>query len=597
MCGIVAVFAYGADAAPVAVGEIIRIRDAMYLRGPDAEGLWISPDRKMALGHRRLAIIAVDASGNQPMTLPETGTSITFNGEIYNFRELRTALTQRGRVFRTESDTEVLLHAYEVFGAGMVDHLRGMYAFAICDPRRNAMLLARDPMGIKPLYYADDGDTVRVASQVKALMKGDIESSIDPAACVSFFLLGYVAEPFTIRRRIKALPAGHTLWIDAAGAAAPRRFFSIRDILRAAESSLHPRSEIDCARIVDLIRGSVGAHMVADVPVGVFLSAGLDSTGIVSLAAPFTGRPLKTVTLGFNEYAGTYQDEAPLAETVARAFGTDHRTVRMQAGEFIAERDAVLAAMDQPTTDGVNTYFVSKAASSVGLKVALSGVGGDELFGGYPSYVQVPRLSRALAPLRGWPALGRGLRIVSAQAVKRFTSPKYAGLLEYGVSVEGAYLLRRALYMPWELPDILDPDLVRAGWVSLHPLLSLGKTIDGLTRDHARVATLEMSWYMRNQLLRDADWAGMAHSLEVRTPLVDGQLLRELAPVLTGEHVPTKREVAIATPVGAIGAVMERAKTGFTIPLRQWLLDETQVTGERGLRGWARAVFAHHAGI
>src|SRR5208282_2480728 len=165
---------------------------------------------------------------------------------------------------------------------------------------------------------------------------------------------------------------------------APRRFFSIRDILRAAEASSPPQSEIGTARIVDYIRGSVGAHMVADVPVGVFLSAGLDSTSIASLATKFTNRPLKTVTLSFQEYAGTDQDEVPIAEVVARAFGTDHRTVRMQASEFRTERDLVLGAMDQPTTDGVNTYFVSKAAAAAGLKVALSGVGGDELFGGYP---------------------------------------------------------------------------------------------------------------------------------------------------------------------------------------------------------------------
>ncbi|HZL59297.1 MAG TPA: asparagine synthase (glutamine-hydrolyzing) [Stellaceae bacterium] len=601
MCGVVAIYAYGRRAAPVDTADLIRIRDAMIHRGPDAEGVWLSDDRRVGLGHRRLAIIAVDASGNQPMRIVDTGTCITFNGEIYNFRELRRSLEQRGRVFRTDSDTEVLLQAYDEFGPRMVEHLRGMYAFAIWDPRKQGLFLARDPIGVKPLYYHDDGDTLHVASQVKALLKGDIDSAIDPAGCVSFFLLGYVAEPFTIRRGIKALPAGHTMWIDAAGASAPRPFFSIRDVLREAEEAgarANGAAPASDAFIVERIKQSVGAHMVADVPVGLFLSAGLDSTSLASLAAQYTNQPLRTVTLAFREYAGTDLDEAPIAEEVARAFRTEHRTERVQGSDFLAERAQVLAAMDQPSTDGVNTYFVSKAAARAGLKVALSGVGGDELFGGYPSYAQVPRLAHALGGFGAFPGFGRAVRAVSAGAIQHFASPKYAGLFEYGTSFEDAYLLRRALYMPWELPEVLDPDLVRAGWVALRPSISLGETIAGLGHDHTKVAALEMNWYMRNQLLRDTDWAGMAHSLEVRTPLVDGTLLTELAGVLAQDRVPSKREIAAATPVGRIDAVMARAKTGFTVPVRQWLLEGAgQTVGDRGLRGWAKLVFEHHANL
>ena len=246
--------------------------------------------------------------------------------------------------------------------------------------------------------------------------------------------------------------------------------------------------------------------------------------------------------------------------------------------------------MDQPSTDGVNTYFVAKAASDAGLKVALSGVGGDELFGGYSTFADVPRLVSALAPLRHAPVLGRAFRVVSAPMFKHFTSPKYAGLLEYGTSHGDAYLLHRALYMPWELPNVLDPDLARAGWAEIAPRIRLGD--EGLSSSRAKISTLESAWYMRNQLLRDADWAGMAHSLEIRTPLVDAALLRRLARWTAGSHPLGKQDMAAAPGTPLPAAVLNRAKTGFTVPIRSWLAEKSgQDAGERGIRNWARTVY------
>jgi len=590
MCGIVAVFAHGFDAEPVSSEEILRIRDSMAVRGPDGAGAWLDPGGRIGLGHRRLAIIDLSEAAAQPMTSTRGDTVITFNGEIYNYRELRAELEQKGESFRTHSDTEVMLALYEREGAEMLRRLRGMFTIALWDKRRGGMLVARDPMGIKPLYYSDEAGRFIAASQVKALLSGGIDGEPDPAGCVSFFLLGYVAEPFTIRRRIRALPAGHSLWIDRSGASRPRPYRTVRDVLSRKE----PQSAGDpgIAPIGGAIRASVRAHMVADVPVGLFLSAGIDSTSIASLAKDCTERPLRTLTVGFREYRGTKSDEVPVAEEVAQAFGTDHTTLWVEGRSFLEDRERVLDAMDQPTIDGLNVYFVSKAARQLGLKVALCGLGGDELFGGYPSYRQVPRISRALSPFRLAPGLGRAVRALSAGVVGRITSPKYAGLLEYGTSLEDAYLLRRALYMPWELPGVLDADLARAGWRELDLRARLHETIAGLDGDRARIAALEMSWYMRGQLLRDADWAGMAHSIEVRTPLVDVELLAELAPLIAGPSAPSKLAMARATPAGSIAAVTGRRKTGFTVPIRQWLIGaEEQAAGDRGLRGWAKLVF------
>jgi asparagine synthase (glutamine-hydrolysing) len=245
----------------------------------------------------------------------------------------------------------------------------------------------------------------------------------------------------------------------------------------------------------------------------------------------------------------------------------------------------------------VNSYFVSKAAAQAGLKVALSGLGGDELFGGYPSFRELPRLVRGF---RGVPApqvIGRGLRVVIAPVLSRLTSPKYAGLLEYGADFGGAYLLRRGLYMPWELPQVMDPEMARKGWEALDARARLAETTDGLALDRFRVTALESAWYMRNQLLRDTDWASMAHSLEVRTPLVDWKLLQDVAPLLVG-HPALGKQAMARTPGHPLPAdLLARPKTGFTTPVRQWMLDAGAVSaGERGLRGWARHVYGLFTG-
>jgi len=464
-----------------------------------------------------------------------------------------------------------------------------MYSFALWDPNRRGMLVARDPFGIKPLYVADNGKTVRIASQVKALLAGGaVDSSPDPAGHVGFFLWGHVPEPYTLHRGVRALPAGSTLWVDAAGAYAPRHYFEVATELRDAERRGEAMAVSDRAELLrEAVLDSVRHHLVADVPVGVFLSSGIDSATLTALATEAGGQ-LQTVTLGFEEYRGAHEDEVPLAELVARRYSTRHNTVWVRAPSFRDHYDRIVDAMDQPTIDGLNSYFVSLAAAQSGLKVAISGLGGDELFGGYPSFRELPRAVRLL----GWgnrvPLLGRGFRVVAASTLSRYTSPKYAGLLEYGGTYPGAYLLRRGLFMPWELPSVLDGDLVRQGWTELRSLTRLARTIDGIRSARLRVSALELSWYMRNQLLRDTDWASMAHSLEVRVPLVDVPLVRTVA-ALPGLESNGKALLA-NTPARALPrGVIERRKTGFVVPVRQWLAKQRG----RGLRGWAQDIYDH----
>ncbi len=562
------------------------MHDVLAPRGPDGEGLWFADDGRVALSHRRLSIIDLSEGGAQPMASADGSLRITYNGEIYNYRELRDGLIADGVSFRSDSDTEVLLHLYARMGPEMVRALRGMFAFAIRDEEKGSLFLARDPYGIKPLYIADDGKTVSVASQVRALLAGGgIDTEPDAAGHAGFFLFGSVPEPHTLYRGIEALPAGCTVWIDEEGRAPVRRYFDISQELADAAAAPFDRYALHTA-----LRDTVCHHLIADVEVGVFLSSGLDSATLVALASE-QAAALRTVTLGFDAFRGTPDDEVPLAEQIAAQYGTAHETRRIDGETFREEADALFAAMDQPSIDGVNTYFVSKATKEAGLKVAISGLGGDELFGGYEDFIQIPKLVGMMRPFRGLPWLGRAFRTVSAPIAGMMTSPKAAGLIEYGTGYGDAFLLRRALFMPWELPRVMDPSVARDGLEMLDIRTRLCDTAASARSPRARLTALESSWYMRNQLLRDADWASMAHSLEIRVPLVDVALLRAAAPMINGPTPPTKADMASSPAHSLPDAVLHRRKTGFSVPVRDWLGTGKDKPVERGLRGWARTVY------
>src|SRR6185437_8197006 len=302
---------------------------------------------------------------------------------------------------------------------------------------------------------------------------------------------------------------------------------------------------------------------------------------------------LRSVTLGFEEYRGTGNDEVPLATQTARELGTAHASTWVTRTAFEDELDRLLEAMDQPSIDGVNTYFVSKVAAENGMKVALSGLGCYALFGGYPSFQDVPRLARWLSFATKAPWLGRGMRAIASPLLPSVVSPKFASLFELGGTYPGAYLLRRALYLPWELRGFLDPALLREGWESLDLMARLERTVDGIGSDRQRVAALELSWYMRNQLLRDADWAGMAHSIEIRVPFVDSALFRAMAPLLSTASPPSKVDVARSPSRALPAALFSRRKTGFSIPVHEWARRTRVAPGrQRGLRNWSHII--HH---
>jgi asparagine synthase (glutamine-hydrolysing) len=603
MCGLNGIFAYVSAAPAPADAELLATREAMRARGPDGVGAWTDPTGRCALAHRRLAILDLSDRALQPMTAPDLRLTVIFNGQIYNYPELRDELAAAGASFVTTCDTEILLHLYARHGRDMVGKLRGMFAFAIFDEARHGLFLARDPYGIKPLYVADDGRTVRFASQVKALLAGGaVSREPDPAGIVGFHLFGSVPEPFTIHRDITALPAGNTQWFDARGAEPPRPFVNLSEIL--AEGAADPAPAADIVRLVRAAAlDSVRAHLLADVEVGLFLSAGVDSGALLGLMRDAGQSRIRAITLAFDEFRGSAEDESPLAARVAARYGATQIVRQVSEAEFRENLPAILAAMDQPSIDGINTWFVAKAAKDAGLKVALSGLGGDELLAGYASFTDLPRWRRrygALAAIPGAGALARALikTFLPGLAASR---PKTLGMLDYAGSWAGAYLLRRGLFLPDELTALLGPDVARQGLERLAPLVRLQATLQpDPGSDNGRVAALESAHYMRNQLLRDADWAGMAHGIEIRTPLVDIGILKRLASV-----IPCLTPGAGKAALGAAPSlplpedVMRRAKTGFGVPTGAWTdaaAERAQIDrGEpprKGLasRKWSRVV-------
>lgn len=575
MCGIAGYFAYRRAAASVSRDVLITIRDRMKARGPDGHGIWQSNDGRVGLAHRRLAIIDLSSAGLQPMA--HDHLTIVFNGEIYNYRALRTELEQQGCVFKSGSDTEVILQLFARIGTAAFQRLRGMFALALLDSREGTLTLARDPYGIKPLYYADIGGCIRFASQVKALAADPaVSSALSPEGLAGFRLTGSVPDPFTILRDVYSCPAGHFIRISEDKVSAPQRFASIaRTIAEARE----------CSTAREALLDSVEHHLEADVPVGVFLSGGVDSGALTGLMRDCGQDEIDGVTLRFEEFEGRAADETERARTIAAHYGVRHHIRTITEAEFRDDIPRIFDAMDQPSIDGFNSWLVSKAVREIGLKVALSGLGGDELMGGYSTFRTVPQTHRMLGGFARIPGLGAAsravLRLLAPGLLRR--NPKVAGLLSHAGSWGGAYLLRRAVLLPYEIDGAMDDGLAREGLAKLDIEARIATAIDpDPGTDHGRITALESANYMRHQLLRDSDWAGMAHGLEIRVPLVDIALLGAMAPHFAAMgHYGGKAILANAPSRPLPDEIVNRAKTGFETPAARWLGSGKGATGDR----------------
>ena len=557
-----------------------RMCDAMVDRGPDAVCYWHANNEPVFLGHRRLSIIDLGDRANQPFVSDCGNYVIAFNGEVYNFLELRSKLSEQGEVFRTTSDTEVILKLYIREGSEMFVRLRGMFAIAIWDGPKKICLLARDPYGIKPLYIASTRLGWLFASQVKALQaSGLVSSETDPLAEASFWMLGSVAGPRTWFKDISEIPPGSWVSIDIKGKlTGPKRYWNIGDSWSISPQNVS-RDEVR-ERVRHALLESVKYHLVSDVPIGVFLSGGIDSGALVGLMIECGVGTLTGISITYEEFFGTQDDEAPAAAQVAQHYGMDHVVRRVTRTEFEADLPAIMASMDQPTIDGINTWFAAKAAAEVGLKVVVSGVGGDELFLGYDGFRQIPFLvdaARTINRIPGCMALGKALASVQA---KRTGNDRWQHAPQWLQTIGGGWWLRRSNCAPGELPELMQRSIEGVPPGHLVPEHWLTAMVGNLPSDPAlALAQIESMTYLRNQLLRDGDWASMAHSVELRTPLVDAHLLKQLGPILWQfKTFPNKTLLGLAPARQLPDNIITRKKTGFGIPVKTWIKESGDST-------------------
>lgn len=598
MCGIAGYVTTNNMPPPDVLAAVQSMANRLQKRGPDGEGFW--QEDGIAFAHRRLAILDLDARAAQPMHSACGRYVIVFNGEIYNFRELRSELEKQGCVFSTQSDTEVLLALFATEGEAMLQKLHGMFAFVIWDKSTRRGFAARDPYGIKPFYYAQTAEGVLFASQVKALLAtGLVSKAPDPHGQAGFWMLGSVPEPHTWFRHIKALPAGHCAIIENGVMSAPRCWHDIGDAWRHAPSVHLSAGDIK-QTVQAALRESVQRHLVSDVPVGVFLSGGIDSGALAAMMLEAGATNLQGITIAYDEFAGKHEDEAPMAALIAKHYGIQHHIRRVTREEFQQDLPRILDAMDQPSVDGINTWYASKAVAELGLKVVVSGVGGDELFQGYTSFRQLPKLvslMRVLARVPGAIPLAKMAANLQAQWTDK---PRWKYAPEWLQSMAGAWWLRRSVSSPAELPALMGTALAAVALlgfdadgfaVSGFDVQAWINAMTGALPDDPLMALgqIESMTYLRNQLLRDSDWASMDHSIELRTPLVDAFLLQQLQPLLsTFARFPNKKLLAEAPGKALPQDIIQRPKTGFGIPVGRWLAGSNENTVNVGSLGWAR---------
>lgn len=589
MCGICGII--GSENRAETANRLRRMMGAMTHRGPDGEGLFVTTGAGLAM--RRLSII--DLPGGQQPIWNESGTfAVVFNGEIYNFRDLRRSLESEGHVFRTQSDTEVIVHAYEKWGSGCVEYLRGMFAFAVLElvdgnaRAARRVFLARDRMGIKPLYYGQAQGNFFFGSEVRALLaSGCFARRLSASAVASYLMFGAVGEPVTLMDGIHSVPPGHCGYVSCDAASqlfAPQPYWNVGEATTppAKDSRQSPAAQVRSA-----LEDSVRHHLIADVPLGIFLSSGIDSTAVAAIASrQHSG--VKTFTVAFSEESFS---EGAVARATAKRLGTDHSELLLTGDEMRMRLEEAVAAFDQPSADGINTYFVSWAARQSGLKVALSGLGSDELFGGYSTFASTSRIARLAALARHTPP-----------PLRKTASRVASFLASYSKQPDAIRKANAAFLMPSDLPHpyfftrtLFPPRQVKrllrgagfgpldSGW---RPWLSGAAREAASLEPFTSVSWLETRSYLVAMLLRDTDTMSMCHSLEVRVPFLDDALVRTaLGCPAAAKDQRRERKALLIEALGDLlpQSAMRRPKRTFTLPWAVWLRGPLRAQVEQGL--------------
>lgn len=565
MCRIAGIISSKIDSAQT-YKQVKSMCTAMQHGGPDDEGIYINDNGSVCLGHRRLSILDLSSAGHQPMSCRDKNIWISFNGEIYNFKAIRKDLSSLGYTFDSDTDTEVIIKAYQQWGTASFTKLKGMFAFAIYDQTLGTVYLVRDASGIKPLYYSVRNNTLTFASEVKAFAATGLEWEKDENWKIYLLAFGHIPEPFTTKREVKSLGKGNFLsWRTTTGEHSIKTFkcFEYSEEITDSGEALH--------LVKETLTNSVREHLISDAPIGIFLSGGIDSSILTLIADRYQGPKLNSLSINLEE---TDYTEKKYQEMVTKDMQGRHSEYFINYKEFIKNFEVIVASMDQPSTDGINSWFVSKYAKENGLKAVLSGLGGDELFGGYPSFQRMHTLSFI-----------KGLPSALVKTSECHPNHKYKRL--YYLSYEnpiGEYLFLRGFYTPPLIASILNADLKEIDAViNDFPVSKEVNSLDGGNR----ASWFEMNMYMQNQLLKDTDYMSMSHGVEVRVPFLDQAMISTALRI----HPKTKfsSKVQKVLLIEAFKDVLpeqvwNRKKMGFSFPFQEWMSRYERISNPDGYK-------------
>lgn len=586
MCGINGLL--GFPDKDSATQKVNAMNEAMIHRGPDDGGFFVND--KIALGHRRLSIIDLSSAGHQPMQSHDGRYQIVYNGEIYNFKELKFELkrvvsgsAEQAYFFQTNTDTEVIIAAYARWGTDCVNHFNGMFAFAIWDNHTNELFIARDRLGIKPLYYCFTNNVLAFSSEIRSLLASDLlPKKIDEKSLIDYLRFQTVHAPNTIVKGVKMLMPGHYIKANSKKVT----IHSYWDLIaNTSDASKGKSYEEVCKDVNTLLTKAVESRLIADVPFGAFLSGGIDSSAIVGLMSKVSTEKIKTFSVTFDE---TEFSEAKYAQLIAKKFNTDHHEIVLKPEHFLEQLPQALKAMDHPSGDGPNTYIVSKATKEAGITMALSGLGGDELFAGYAIFNRSLELNKK-AWLNAIPSvIRRSAGSVLSTLKPSVSSEKIAALLKQdSINFQSFYPLSRQVLMDKQLLEIVNLMELPSNVVSeiIEPIY-LNKQLAKLSK----VSIAEISTYMQNVLLGDADQMSMASALEIRVPFIDYTLVEYVLGVPDKYKNPTTPKKLLVDALGDLlpAEIVNRPKMGFTFPWKDWMKNELKSFCEQRINSLAK---------
>ena len=587
MCGISGIFNFqnkSYNFSPI----IKRMVNKQNNRGPDNSGFWNSSCNKVFLGHNRLSIIDLSANGNQPMISYENEFVITFNGEIYNFKEIKIELINLGVKFSNNTDTEVLLESYKHWGINSLSKLRGMYAFSIWDLKKKTLLLVRDPFGIKPLYYTYKNNVFYFASEVKTITSAtnlSFKKSLN--GLMDYYNWGNIQGTNTIFEDIYSLKAGSYKLIDCSGKETNGTFADIKEsILNSKE--MYFENKIDASLYLkDIIDETVRYHQVSDVPITLMLSSGLDSSILASSMNNNTNN--KSLTMEFSN-SEIKTNENYLAKKTAAINNLKHSLETVSLDQINKLLNDFFINMDLPTNDGLNTYLISNFAKLNNSKVLISGIGGDELFSGYPSFKRIPVINKIFDKLPYFKSLNNLFKNQLYDYLKKFKlNTKYSNLYAHGKNLEKTFFWQRSLFIENEIKEIFSDQEFKREMYNLDLYENLANDIKYIENPKLCIMFLELKYYLQTKLLRDSDWTSMSNSIELRTPLIDWTFFQKLMPLLKSNIFIDKKFLFNTYKKYLPNEILKRKKTGFSVPYRDIQKKTFQVESKykRSIKDWS----------